>query len=74
MQRVESRTDSGSQGELAAACVRTVKTAAGSTAVQVVHSTRYLGILHDALDRIPGTQVGTSWPDSGLTPVKAAAC
>ena len=47
MQRVESRTNSGSQGELAAARARTVKTVAGSTRGAV------------------------SWPNSGLTPVKA---
>ena len=35
-----------------AAYVRTVKTASGGTAVQIVHSTHYPGTLHDALDRI----------------------
>ena len=52
LRRLELRTNSGSYGGVAAVYVRTVKTASGGTAVQVVHSTHYPGTLHDALDRI----------------------
>ena len=60
------------KGGLVAAYVRTVKTASGGTAVQVVHPTHHRRTLHDALDRIHRHSGTYSLANSGQTPVKAA--